>query len=138
MKALFAVVGVALATGAGASAPMQPLQHRETAGDVTVDYTGTVRLTYDQVGSPASGGRQASLRCRWSADLVAMRVRVPGDTTPEPRPVIAPGVVSGSEEGWCRSAPARVARALARQRGALAGKLAELARLDQRGALAID
>lgn len=89
------------------AAPAHALEHRviieHPEGPVQADYTGTTRLETRQAGTPAPGGRSATLRCHWSVSLAVERTAAIGATLQARRSMTQGRVLNGSVPGRCEA-----------------------------------
>lgn len=128
----------ALALAAAAmtlGAPALAMEHRTTidhpVGTIAADYSGTSRVSLQQIGSASGGGRQDTLRCRWTVSLVVERQARLGAGQEARRTLAQSDVAKGSTPGWCPQRDHAAERLAARHRDALHAAMMALIEQDR-------
>lgn len=123
------LIGLALlaATPAFAQDHVVRLDHRDQP--VEARYRGAIAITHRQVGAVVPGGRAATLRCTWRADLTVTReARGAGITAA--RSLSRDGVLAGSRPGWCDTSRRAIAEEVAARAGEVDDHVRALAQED--------
>lgn len=126
-----ALAAATLALGA----PAQAMEHKTVidhpVGPIAADYSGTSHVAMRQVGSVGVGGRQDTLRCRWTVSLKVERQARLGGGQEARRTLARTDVAQGSLPGWCPQREAAAERIAARHRDDLHAALMALVEQDR-------
>lgn len=130
-----ALAAATMALGAPALAQQPAVQHSATidhaVGTIAADYSGTSRVSLQQIGSIGGAGRQDTLRCRWTVSLVVERHARLGAGQEARRTLAQADVVKGSSPGWCPQRDQAATRLAAKHRADLHAALMALVERDK-------
>lgn len=104
-----------LAAGMSVAPVDHSVQVRHHSGPVSAVYRSKIAVRHTQVGAVAPGGKPATLRCRWSVNLIVDRQARAASGTVVARNMVREGVLSGSRPGWCDTQRKAIARDVATQ-----------------------
>lgn len=128
---LAAAAAATLALGAPALAMEHKTIIDHPVGTIAADYSGTSRVSLQQVGSVSVGGRPETLRCRWTVSLVVERQARLGSGQEARRTLSQSDVVKGSVPGWCPQRDHAAERFAAKHRDDLHAALMALVEQDR-------
>ncbi|WP_347301860.1 hypothetical protein V5740_07390 [Croceibacterium sp. TMG7-5b_MA50] len=133
MIGLFAAAGLTL--GAIVVSPQQPLEHRtqieHASGAIDAEYRGIVTLDARQIGHPAPGGRAATLRCEWNADMAVEREARHANGSLLSRSIDGSKALTLTRAGWCNAHRSDVAQHFAERSDELRSRLVATAEADR-------
>jgi hypothetical protein len=128
------LVTLALLSGALTATSGGLLSHQTTVdhptGVAQTQYRGNVIVEQRQLGTPAPGGRQSSLRCHWTAGLVVNREARHASGSMLSRTFDRKSVIEGSRPGWCDTHRSAIREEVARRTDELHEHLVALAHED--------
>ena len=117
------------------SGPAQAMEHRSAIdhphGPIAADYAGTPHVSMRQVGSAGVGGRQDTLRCRWTISLTVEWHALLGSGHVARRTLPRGDVIGGTTPGWCPPGEHFAERIAARHRHALHAALMAMVEQDR-------
>ena len=110
----------AVAAAIALCSPAQAMEHKATidhpVGPIAADYVARSSVTMQQVGTVGVGGRQDTLRCRWTVSLAVERHARLASGHQARRTLSRANVVKGSAPGWCPQQGSGAERIAARHR----------------------
>ena len=115
--------------------PAQAMEHRSAIdhpdGPIAANYAGTPHVAMRQIGSAGVGGRQDTLRCRWTILLTVERYALFGSGHVARRTLPRGDVIGGTTPGWCPPREHGAKRIAARHRHTLHAALMTMVEQDR-------
>ena len=133
------IIMIAALAGAVAAGSADAIEHHvrldHHKGAVEARYRTTVDIAHRQVGAVGPGGRSASLRCAWSANVTVDREARAGAGL-STRSVERRAAIAGSRPGWCAGQRRAIAQEVARRGDEVRAHMLAVAEEDRAGLLA--